>query len=93
MLLIINFMGVLIATYALHEPLRNLDSNNLSRLLVITGFFGGFTSYSGLFVDIAAVWHHSATGGLVVCLGAVLSGVLAAWLGLKVRFRWKLQPQ
>ena len=65
--------------------LRHHDPNDLARLVVVTGFFGGFTSYSGLFVDIANVWHLSVAGGLGVLVSAVLSGVLAGWLGLKVR--------
>jgi len=85
MLLVINFVGVLIATACLVGPLRHHDPNDLARLVVVTGFFGGFTSYSGLFVDIANVWHLSVAGGLGVLVSAVLSGVLAGWLGLKVR--------
>jgi CrcB protein len=87
MQLVINFVGVLIATACLAGPLRHHDPNNLARLVVITGFFGGFTSYSGLFVDLASVWRASALGGLLVILGAVASGVVAGWLGLKVRWR------
>ena len=87
MLLLINFVGVLVATLVLAGPFRHHDPNDLARLVVITGFFGGFTSYSGLFVDIAAVWHLSALAGLGVLAGAVASGVLAGWIGLKVRFR------
>jgi len=87
MLLLINFVGVLVATLVLAGPLRRHDPNDLARLVVITGFFGGFTSYSGLFVDVAALWHQSALAGLGVLVGAVASGVLAGWLGLKVRLR------
>jgi fluoride ion exporter CrcB/FEX len=81
-LLIINFLGVFLATRLLRGPLRAHDPNNLTRLLVITGFFGGLTSYSGLFVDLAAIWHLCIAGAVGVAVGAVLSGVLAAGLGL-----------
>jgi fluoride ion exporter CrcB/FEX len=87
MLLVINFVGVLAATAILAGPLRHHDPNDLARLVVITGLFGGFTSYSGLFVDVAAVWHLSAPAGLGVLVGAVASGVFAGWLGLQVRRR------
>ncbi|HVA53984.1 MAG TPA: CrcB family protein [Acidimicrobiales bacterium] len=86
MLLVINFVGVFVATRLLRGPLRHHDPNDLTRLLVITGFFGGLTSYSGLFVDIAAIWHVCVGGAIGVALGAVLSGVVAAWLGL-LRYR------
>jgi fluoride ion exporter CrcB/FEX len=82
MLLAINFVGVFLATRLLRGPLRGHDPNDLTRLLVITGFFGGLTSYSGLFVDLAAIWHLCIGGAIGVAVGAVLSGVLAAWLGL-----------
>jgi len=82
MLLAINFVGVFVATRLLRGPLRAHDPNDLTRLLIITGFFGGLTSYSGLFVDLAGIWHLCIGGAIGVAVGAVLSGVLAAWLGL-----------
>lgn len=81
-LLAINLIGVFIATRLLRGPLRHHDPNDLMRLLLITGLFGGFTSYSSLFVDLAAIWHRSIAGSLLVALLALLSGALAACLGL-----------
>lgn len=86
-LLSINFVGVVLATWALAHPLRHHDPNDPTRLLVITGFFGGFTSYSSLFVSFSVLWHRSVGGCLVVALAALASGVLAAWIGLKLRWR------
>ena len=82
MLLLINLVGVFLATRLLRGPLRHHDPNDLTRLLLITGLFGGFTSYSSLFVDLAAIWHLSVGGSLFVALLALLSGACAAWLGL-----------
>jgi fluoride ion exporter CrcB/FEX len=82
-LLAINFAGVYLATYLLRGPLRRRDPNELSRVLIITGFFGGLTSYSGLFVDLAAIWHVCVGGCFAVLFGAIFSGLLAAWLGLR----------
>lgn len=82
-LLLINAAGVYLATRLLAGPLRHRDPNDLTRLLVITGFFGGFTSYSSLFVSLAQVWHDSAVASLFVAFVAVGSGVGAGWLGLK----------
>ena len=82
MLLAINLVGVFMATKLLRGALRHHDPNNLNRLLLITGLFGGFTSYSSLFVDLSAIWHLSMAGSLLVAVSALLSGVLAAWLGL-----------
>jgi fluoride ion exporter CrcB/FEX len=82
-LLATNFVGVYLATYLLRGPLRRRDPNEVSRILIITGFFGGLTSYSGLYVDLAALWHVCVGGCFAVILGALLSGVLAGWLGLQ----------
>lgn len=82
MLLAINMVGAYLATRLLRGPLRHHDPNDRTRILVITGFFGGLTSYSGLFVDLSALWHVCVGGCLAVALGAALSGVLAGWLGL-----------
>jgi CrcB protein len=80
-LALINVVGVFLATVALKGPLVRHDPNDLTRLVVITGFFGGFTSYSSLYVSLGAIWHVSVPGALLVALSAVLSGVAAAWLG------------
>ena len=84
-LLAINAVGVYGATRLLRGPLRGHDPNDPVRLLIITGFFGGLTSYSGLFVDFDLLWHRSIGGCLIVAATALLSGVLAAELGLR---RW-----
>jgi CrcB protein len=86
-LLAINLVGVYVATRLLRGPLRHHDPNNLTRLLLITGLFGGFTSYSSLIVDLAAIWHVSVLGSIFMALMAILSGVFAAWLGLWRRTR------
>ena len=77
----INLIGVYFATFTLRGPLARHDPNNLTRLLVITGFFGGFTSYSSLYVSLGSIWHVSVTGALLTVAVAVASGIAAAWLG------------
>lgn len=80
---VINLLGVYFATFALRGPLVRHDPNNLNRLLVITGFFGGFTSYSSLYVSLGAIWHTSIAGALLTAILAVVSGIGAAWLGAR----------
>ena len=86
-LLVINAAGVYAATVLLAGPLRHQDPNDVVRLLLITGFLGGLTSYSSLYVALAAIWHRSVLASLVVGAGALMSGVAAAWLGLRRRPR------
>lgn len=82
MLLLINTFGVYVATDLLHRRLHHRDPNNPVRLLMITGFLGGLTSYSGLFVNLATLWHLSIGGCFLTAVGAILAGVFAGWLGL-----------
>jgi fluoride ion exporter CrcB/FEX len=82
MLLIINTIGVYIATDLLRHRLHRHDPNSPLRLILVTGFLGGLTSYSGLFVDLAAIWHLSIGGCLLTAAGAILAGIFAGWLGL-----------
>lgn len=84
-LLAINAVGVYVGTVLLAGPLRHHGPNTLVRLLLITGFLGGFTSYSSLFVALAAIWHLSVLASVAVGSGAVVSGAAAAGLGL---LRW-----
>jgi fluoride ion exporter CrcB/FEX len=86
-LLVINTVGVFIATDLLRHRLKHRDPNSPLRLLLVTGFLGGLTSYSGLFVDFGAIWHRSIGGCLLVAVGAILAGVFAGMLGLGPRRR------
>ena len=82
-LLVINVLGVYVATWLLRTVLRAHDPNDPWRLLLITGLLGGFTSSSSLVVAWAAIWHLSVPIALGVAVGSLASGVLAAWLGLR----------
>lgn len=81
-LLVINAVGVYVATDLLRHRLKHHDPNDPMRLILVTGFLGGLTSYSGLFVDLAAIWHLTIGGCLLVAAGAILSGLFAGMLGL-----------
>ena len=81
-LLVINTVGVFVATDVLRHRLKHHDPNDPMRLLLVTGFLGGLTSYSGLFVDLAGIWHLTIGGCLLVTAGAIVSGLFAGMLGL-----------
>lgn len=53
------------------------------RLLLGTGFMGGFTTYSALAVDSAALIGDGAPGaGIGYALATVLVGAVATWAGI-----------
>jgi fluoride ion exporter CrcB/FEX len=81
-LLAINTIGVYIATDLLRHRLKHHDPNDPMRLVLVTGFLGGLTSYSGLFVDLAAIWHLTIGGCLLVTVAAIVAGLFAGLLGL-----------
>jgi fluoride ion exporter CrcB/FEX len=81
-LLAINTIGVYVATDLLRNRLRHHDPNDPLRLLLVTGFLGGLTSYSGLFVDLAAIWHLTIAGCLLVTAAAIVAGLFAGMVGL-----------
>ena len=81
--LVINVLGVYVATWLLRTSLRAHDPNDPWRLLLITGLLGGFTSYSSLVVAWAAIWHLSVATSVAVAVGSLASGAIAAWLGLR----------
>lgn len=79
----INVVGIFLATWALQAPLAHREPNDIKRLLVITGFLGGFTSYSSFIAAMGALWHVTVLGSVVATASILLAGVAAAWLGLK----------
>ncbi len=87
-LLAINALGAGVAAFALWGPLRRHDPNDLARVLVVTGFLGGLTSYSTLFQDLGNLWHVSTGGGLLVSAAALLSGFVFAASGIRLARRW-----
>lgn len=87
-LLAINALGAGVAAFALWGPLRRHDPNDLSRVLIVTGFLGGLTSYSTLYQDLGNLWHVSAGAGVLVSLAALLSGVVFALGGIRTARHW-----
>ena len=55
------------------------------RIMVGTGFMGGFTTYSALATDTASLLGDGRIGaGLAYGLGTVVIGGLATWAGIAV---------
>ena len=83
---IVNILGafVLGCLYASLAHRGNDDASALRlRLLVGTGFCGGFTTYSALAGDTVALAVDGAVGtSMLYALGTVLVGAVATWAGV-----------
>jgi len=60
-----------------------LETGHNSRLFLITGFLGGFTTFSAFSLDALTLWERGAVlqSGLYI-LGSVILSLIAAALGL-----------
>jgi CrcB protein len=75
-------LGLLLAVLARGGP--DAGRRRTARLLLGTGVLGGFTTFSALAVDTAALVDAGRMlGALAYGLGSVLAGVLAAAVGAR----------
>lgn len=83
---IINVIGAFLLGY-LYEAVTRLDSarptgKNL-KLLLGTGFCGGFTTYSSLATDTAVLFRDGLPWAAVIyALATVIVGACATWAGI-----------
>lgn len=85
---IINVVGAFLLGY-LYEAVTRLDSARPTganlKLLLGTGFCGGFTTYSSLATDTAVLFRDGLPGSAVVyALATVIVGALATWAGIAI---------
>lgn len=79
-------LGTLVAALARRGPDEGL--RRATRLLLGTGFLGGFTTYSSLAVETDALLRGGqAALGLTYALGTVVLGALAAAAGILLAAR------
>jgi CrcB protein len=60
-----------------------METGHNARLFLVTGFLGGFTTFSAFSLDALTLWERGAQlqAGLYIC-GSVLLSLIAAALGL-----------
>ncbi|MCC3270458.1 CrcB family protein [Arthrobacter gengyunqii] len=85
---IINVVGAFLLGY-LYEAVTRLDSARPTganlKLLLGTGFCGGFTTYSSLATDTAVLFRDGLPGSAVVyALATVIVGAFATWAGIAI---------
>ena len=84
---IINVVGAFLLG-CLYEAVTRLDSASAGgnlKLLLGTGFCGGFTTYSSLATDTAVLFRDGLPwAALIYAVGTVLVGACATWAGIAV---------
>jgi fluoride exporter len=83
---LINICGAFLLGY-LYEALTRRPAGDSTgrnlRLLLGTGFCGGFTTYSSLATDAAVLAHHGHHWlAVLYTVGTVLLGAAATWAGI-----------
>ncbi|MEZ5872326.1 MAG: fluoride efflux transporter CrcB [Nitratireductor sp.] len=62
---------------------RTGGTSNELRLIVATGFLGGFTTFSAFSLDFAVLWDRGAvTGAIAYALASVFFALFAVFAGL-----------
>jgi fluoride exporter len=81
--LLVNVVGGLLIGMALEWLGR--QPNELLKLLLVTGFLGGLTTFSAFSGESLALLRHGELGMAIAhTLAHVLGSLLAAWLGVKL---------
>lgn len=81
--LLVNVVGGFLIGMALEWLGR--QPNDLLKLLLVTGFLGGLTTFSAFSGESLALLKHGELGmALAHSLAHVLGSLVAAWLGMKL---------
>ena len=81
--LLVNLLGGLLIGMAMEWLGR--QPNEWLKLLLVTGFLGGLTTFSAFSGESLALLKHGELGmALAHSLAHVLGSLLAAWLGLRL---------
>jgi len=81
--LLVNLVGGLAVGIALEWFGR--QPNDLLKLLLVTGFLGGLTTFSAFSGESLALLRHGALGlAAAHTLAHVLGALFAAWIGMKL---------
>lgn len=79
----VNVLGSLAMGLLIGWFVKKGSTSNEIRLLLATGFLGGFTTFSAFSLDAVTLWERGASFALLVyILGSVLVSIAAVFAGL-----------
>ena len=82
---IVNVIGSFLIACVVEYAVMRGESGNWMRFLLVTGFLGGFTTFSAFSLDTMALVERGEAGLVLVYVGAsVLLSITACWAGLLV---------
>lgn len=93
---VVNVVGAFLLGYLYEALTRDTDTGRVAnlKLLIGTGFCGGFTTYSSLATDTAVLNANGHLGlAFVYSLGTVVLGALATWAGIVIASRANARHQ
>lgn len=79
--LIVNVAGSLAIGFFVELVVRRLNASAEMRLFLVTGFLGGFTTFSAFSLDALALFERGATGTAMAYVAASVLVSLAAVAG------------
>ncbi|HXD29049.1 MAG TPA: CrcB family protein [Arthrobacter sp.] len=100
-ILAVNILGAFLLGLLLESLLRaghDVGARRSLRLMLGTGFLGGFTTYSTFAVDVVELWGVPGSGlsqpvaGVLLVLATVLVGAAASWAGIALASRFRPRP-
>lgn len=78
----VNMAGCLLIGIIMGLSFQSMVSTQ-ARLLLATGFCGGFTTFSTYALEVFELYQRGEAGAsLLYLLGSILIGVLSIWIGL-----------
>ena len=84
-LLLINTVGVFLATWLLLGPMGNSSPDAPGRLFWTTGILGGLTTYSSLIGEIGAIWSQNKAVAVQVGVISIIAAGVAGLLAYRIR--------
>ncbi len=81
--LAVNIVGSLVMGIFIELLALRFQGSNELRLLVATGFLGGFTTFSAFSLDVVTLWERGEAGlAAAYILASVIASIGALFLGL-----------
>ncbi|MGA3026944.1 MAG: fluoride efflux transporter CrcB [Bryobacteraceae bacterium] len=79
---VVNITGSFLIGLLMTLFTERLDWNHTWRLLLVTGFLGGYTTFSSFeYESLQALRQGAKWAGLFNVVGSVVAGYVAVWLG------------